>query len=41
MPKYNGETNTKEILNAQVDYANEDKIVLNYNNEYVLFEKIM
>lgn len=41
IPKYNGETNTKEIFNAQVDYASEVMLVLNYNNEYVLFEKIL
>jgi len=41
IPKYNGETNTKEMLNAQVDYVSESMLVLNYNNEYVLFEKIL
>lgn len=40
IPKYNDETNTEEILNAKVDYASDNMIVLNYNNEYVLFEKI-
>ena len=40
IPKYNGETNREEILNALVDYASDNMIVLNYNNEYVLFKKI-
>ena len=40
IPKYNGETNAKEILNAKVVSIGETTIVLHYNNNYVLFEKI-
>lgn len=40
VPKLDNETNTKEILNADVYNKTEDSIVLFYNNEYVLFEKI-
>ena len=40
VPKYNGETNTKELLNAKVDSKGESAIVLNFNNNYVLYEKI-
>jgi len=40
IPKYNGETNTEEILNAKIVSMGESTIVLNYNNDYVLFEKI-
>lgn len=40
IPKYDGETNVEEILNAKVDSAGENNIVLFYNNEYVLFDKI-
>lgn len=40
VPKLDGETNTKEILGASVFEANQKNIVLNYNNTYVLFEKI-
>lgn len=40
VPKFNNETNTKEILNADVYNKTEDSIVLFYNNEYVLFGKI-
>lgn len=35
-----GETNSKELLNAGVYPSAENKIVLNYNNDYVLYEKI-
>lgn len=40
VPKFDGETNCKDILGASVFEASEKTIVLNYNNEYVLFEKI-
>lgn len=40
VPKFDGETNNKEILGASVFEASEKNIVLNYNNTYVLFEKI-
>ena len=40
IPKYDGETNVKEILNAKVDSMGKESMVLYYNNEYVLFEKI-
>jgi len=40
VPKFDNETNIKEILNADVYNKTEDSIVLFYNNEYVLFGKI-
>lgn len=40
IPKYDGETNVEEILNAEVDSAGENNIVLFYNNIYALFDKI-
>lgn len=40
VPKYDGETNSKEIKNAEVYDRTDKSIVLLYNNEYVLFEKI-
>lgn len=40
VPKLDNETNTEEILNAEVYNKTEDSIVLLYNNEYVLFGKI-
>lgn len=40
VPKFDNETNTKEIVNAEVYNKTEDSIVLFYNNEYVLFGKI-
>lgn len=40
IPKYNGETNAREILNAKVDSLGESTLVLYYNNNYVLFEKM-
>ena len=40
VPKYNGETNTEELLNAKVDSKGETTLVLNYNNNYVLYEII-
>lgn len=40
IPKYDGETNVEEFLNAKVDSIGETSIVLNYNNTYELFEKI-
>lgn len=40
VPKLNGETNNEEILGASVFEANEKTAVINYNNAYVLFEKI-
>lgn len=40
IPKYNGETNAEEILNAKVVSIGESTMVLYYDNNYVLFEKI-
>ena len=40
VPKYDGETNREEIKNAEVYDKTDKSIVLLYNNEYVLFEKI-
>jgi len=40
VPKINGETNVEEILNAKVDYISDIDLILNYNNQYVYFEKI-
>lgn len=40
VPKVDGETNSKELLNVEVYPSGENKIVLNYNNDYVLYEKV-
>ena len=40
VPELDGETNTKEILNALVSEANEEIMVLYYNEEFVMFNKI-
>ena len=40
VPKLDNETNTKELLNAEVYDKSEKYIILKYDNEYVLFEKI-
>lgn len=40
VPKLDGETNTKEIFNALVFDKTNNTIVLEYNNNYVLFQKI-
>lgn len=40
VPKFNNETNTEEIKNAEVYDRTKNSIVLLYNNEFVLFEKI-
>lgn len=40
VPKLDNETNTEELLYADVYNKTEDSIVLLYNNEYVLFGKI-
>lgn len=40
VPKLNGETNTPSILNALVFEASKQSLILYYNNEYVLFEKV-
>ena len=40
IPKYDGETNAEEILNAKIDSIGESTMVLYYNNNYVLFEKM-
>lgn len=40
IPKYDGETNTEELLNAIVDSAGDEGLVLQYNNDYVLFRRI-
>lgn len=40
VPKFDNETNREEIKNAEVYDKTDKSIVLLYNNEYVLFEKI-
>ncbi len=40
VPKVDGETNSKELLNAGVYPSGEKEIMLNYNNDYVLYEKV-
>lgn len=40
VPKVDGETNSKELLNAEVYPSGDNEIVLNYNNDYVLYEKV-
>lgn len=40
VPKVDGETNSKELLNAGVYPSGDNEIVLNYNNDYVLYEKV-
>lgn len=40
VPKFDGETNCKDILGASVFESSEKTIVLNYNNAYVLFERM-
>ncbi len=40
VPELDGETNTEEILNALVSEANEEIMVLYYNGEFVMFDKI-
>ena len=41
VPKLNGETNSNDLVNALVFDKTNNTIVLLYNNEYVLFEKIL
>ncbi len=40
IPMINGETNTADILNALLYSKTDKSIVVFYNNEYVLFEKL-
>ena len=40
VPKYNNETNTKEILNALVYDATDEAVFIKYQNSIKLFEKI-
>lgn len=40
VPKFDNETNREEIKNAEVYDKTDKSIVLLYNNEYVLFEKL-
>lgn len=40
VPNYNGETNNKEILNALVFDLSDTSMILKYNNEFILFEKV-
>lgn len=40
VPNLNNETNKEEIKNAEVYDKTDESIILLYNNEYVLFEKI-
>lgn len=40
IPKLNNETNAQEVKNAEVYDKTYNSIVLLYNNEYVLFEKL-
>ena len=41
VPKLNGETNSNDLVNALVFDKTNNTIVLLYDNEYVLFEKIL
>lgn len=41
VPLLNGETNQEELLNSKVLEANEKSLVLNYNNEAILFGAII
>ena len=40
VPKHNGETNQIELKDAEVHEANDKSMILKYNNEYVLFNKL-
>lgn len=40
LPELNGETNTKELLNAKIYEADERNMILNFNNEFVLYSAI-
>ena len=40
VPKHNGETNQKELKDAEVHEVNDKSMILKYNNEYVLFNKL-
>ncbi len=40
VPSLNGETNTENLLNSAIDFANENSLVLLSNNEYILFNAI-
>ena len=40
VPTLDGETNSEELLNAKVSEANEEIMVLYYNNVYVLFDAV-
>ena len=40
VPKHNEETNQKELKDAEVHEVNDKSIILKYNNEYVLFDRI-
>lgn len=40
VPTLDGETNAPEILGATVDEATDRSLVLNYNNEYVAFDRV-
>ena len=40
VPTLDGETNSEELLNAKVSEANEEIMVLYYNNVYVLFQVV-
>lgn len=40
LPTLDGETNSEELLNAKVSEANEEIMVLYYNNVYVLFQVV-
>ena len=40
VPTLDGETNSEELLNAKVSEANEEIMVLYYNNAYVLFQVV-
>ena len=40
IPKFDNETNSKEIKGAEVYSKGDKSIILKYSNEYVLFERI-
>lgn len=40
VPKYDNETNCEDIGNAEVYYCSDENIVLFYNDDYVLFNRI-
>lgn len=41
IPALNGETNRQEFLNTKILQADENQLVINYNNEAILFNSII